>query len=109
MTRFTTSNPAAAAEAVAALPAAVADLVTRANAATAALDLPTDLTDAAVVLDALVAYRRGQAPVIRAENEVMRLLRDAGASPRGIGNALNINRETVARRIALAETEREVS
>lgn len=108
MTRFTTDNPAAAAEAVAALPGDVHELAARIEAATRPLrELPDTITAPADALNALVAWRRHQDRIRRAEDAVLLRLHASGASPRGLGNALNINRETVARRVAAARAERD--
>lgn len=109
MTRFIVTDHTAAAAAVQQLPAAVHELATVIDAAAQALrDLAADATPQHS-LDALVSWQQKQRGVERAKAEVVRLLSDAGASPRGLGTALNVNRSTIERLVAMAKAERETS
>ncbi|MFT9663711.1 hypothetical protein ACM0CQ_15855 [Mycobacteroides abscessus subsp. abscessus] len=106
MTRFIVEDLAAAGHAAAELHPAARELAARVVAATEPLtDLPDPVIPAAA-LDALVAWRRHADRIRRAEDALLLLLSECGASPRGLGNALSLNRETVARRIEAARAER---
>lgn len=104
-TRFTVTDPAAAAKAAAELPTAARHLAAAVTETVEALAaLPAD-ADPQQVLDAYAAMRRAQAAIRPAENQVLLLLHLAGASATGLSNALGVNRLTVERRIAAARAE----
>jgi hypothetical protein len=107
VTRFIVADMNAAGRAAADLHPAAQELAARIIDATGPLAELSDPATPTAALDALVQWRHAAARIRRAEDEIMLLLSEAGASPRGLGNALSINRETVARRIAAAEAERE--
>ncbi|OBA92984.1 hypothetical protein A5666_00125 [Mycolicibacterium fortuitum] len=100
MTRFTPTDPTAAAEAVAALPEAAREIA--AAAANSVMPLSKVPADPQAALDAYAAMRRGQAAVRTAEDQLLLRLHLAGASVTGLANALSINKLTVERRIAAA-------
>lgn len=101
-TRFSPADPAAAAEAVAALPTTAREVAAAAaNAVMPLSQVPAD--DPQAVLDAYAAMRRGQAAVRTAEDALLLRLHEAGASGTGLANALSINRLTIERRIAAAK------
>lgn len=100
MTRFAPTDPALAAEAVAALPEAARQVTAAVAAAVVVLtEVPANPQQ---VLDAYAVMRRGQAAIRAAEDQLLLRLHEAGASPTGLSNALGINRLTVERRIAAA-------
>lgn len=105
MTRFIVTDHTAAAHAVAALPTAARRLATvTAEVAEplAALDVAAEPVE---VLAAFARWQRAQSRVERARAEVLRLLNLAGASPRGIADAVGMHRGAVDRLIALATAE----
>lgn len=107
MARFVVTDPAVSNPAAAELPAAarrLAAVIARSAEPLAALEAAATPQQ---TLDALVAWQRSQDRITRGRSEVMRLLRDAGASTRGLGNELSLNRQTVDRMIAAAEAERD--
>lgn len=107
MTRFVITDHAAATAAVEQLPTAIRELAAVIDAAAQALrNLPRDATPQQS-LDALVSWQQKQRQVERAKAEVVRLLNSAGASPRGLGTALNVNRSTIERLVAMAKAEQE--
>ncbi|CPR70090.1 hypothetical protein [Mycobacteroides abscessus] len=105
MARFVVTDPATSNQAAAELPGAgrrLASVIVRAAEPLAALDAADTPQQ---VLDALVLWQRSQARIDRARAEVLRQLSRAGASTRGLGNELSLNRATVDRLIAAAEAE----
>lgn len=105
MARFVVTDPAVSNRAAAELPGAgrlLAAVIAQAAEPLAVLDAAATPQQ---TLDALVHFQRSLARINRAKAEVMRQLRDAGASTRGLGNELSLNRATVDRMIAAAEAE----
>lgn len=103
--RLNPTNLSAAAIAEAELPTACRALATQVTESVEALAALEAATDVQSCLDALIAHRRMGARVKRAEDRVLLLMNQAGASPTGLGNALGINQLTVSRRIEAAEAE----
>lgn len=106
MTKFLITDHEAAARAAAGLPAAARAYGARIAAAAAPLEKLSDDSTPAEVLDALALNRRLLTPATRADAEIMCLLRDAGASPRGISDRLGMHHTTVVKLIEAAEAER---
>lgn len=105
MARFVVTDPKVSNQAATELPGAgrrLAAVVAQAAEPLAALDAAATPQD---VLDALVRLQRSQPRIDRAKAEVLRQLSRAGASTRGLGNELSLNRATVDRLIAAAEAE----
>lgn len=106
MTRFIVTDHTAAAHAVAALPSAARRLA----AVTAEIAEPLAALDVAAepveVLAAFARWQRAQSRAVeRVRAEIVLLLHQAGASPRGIADAVGMHRGAVDRLIALATAE----
>lgn len=109
-TRFTVTDHAAAARAASKLPGALSTLAT--TIAVTSQDLRPYADDPVppnVAMAALVKWQRGQARRESRISAVMLLLHEAGASERGLGDALGMSRGTVASRLAQARAEREAN
>ncbi|SKR41494.1 Uncharacterised protein [Mycobacteroides abscessus subsp. abscessus] len=106
MTKFTITDHEAAAQAASGLPAAARAYGSRIAAAAAPLQGLNDCHAPAEVLDALAQSRRLLTRAARADAQIMLLLRDAGASPRGIADRLGMHHTTVVKLIEAAEAER---
>ncbi|KXP08743.1 hypothetical protein [Tsukamurella pseudospumae] len=108
-TRFTVTNHAAAARAASKLPNALTMAATTIAVTSQQLrPHPDDPVPPNVALAALVKWQRGQARRESKISAVMLLLHEAGASERGLADALGMSRGTVAARLAEARAERDV-
>ncbi|KXP14336.1 hypothetical protein [Tsukamurella pseudospumae] len=107
-TRFTVTDPAAAARAAAALPTAMNTLASMINITSQDLrPYPGDPVAPHKALASLAKWQRSQARRESRISAVMLLLHEAGASERGLADALGMSRGTVAARLAQARAERE--
>lgn len=105
---FTTTDTAAATGAAGQLRAAARSLRSQITVSSDALaELESD--DPARAAAALERWRRRQFLIRRRENELMLLLAECGASERGLGEVMGLNRQTVARRLTAARDEREAA
>jgi hypothetical protein len=105
--RFVVTDPAISNRAAAELPGAgrhLAAVIAQSAGPLAALEAAATPQ---ATLDALVHFQRSQDRITRAKAEVIRQLSLAGASARGLGNELSLNRATIDRLIATAEAERD--
>lgn len=104
-TRFIVTDHSAAAHAVAALPTAGRRLATVTAEIAEPLAGLSAAAEPAEVLAAFARWQRAQPRVERARAEIVMFLYRAGASPRGIADAVGSSRAAVDRLIALAEAE----
>lgn len=107
-TRFTVTDHTAAARAASKLPGALTMAATTIAVTSQQLrPYPDDPVPPDVALAALVRWQRGAARRDARISAVMLLLHEAGASERGLADALGMSRGTVAARLAQARAERE--
>lgn len=109
MTRFIVKNHAEAATACVELPTAARRLATVASEITEPLAALPAAAEPAEVIAAVAQWQRSLSRVERAKAEVVRLLNAAGASPRGIADALGIHAGVVNRLIGVAAAEQGVA
>ena len=106
-TQFTVTDHAAAASAASKLPAALTMAATTIAVTSQQLrPHPDDPVPPDVALAALVKWQRGQARRDSRISAVMLLLHEAGASERGLADALGMSRGTVAARLVQARVDR---
>ncbi|MFV8172422.1 MULTISPECIES: hypothetical protein [Mycolicibacterium] len=104
-TRFIVTDHTAASHAAAELPTAARRLATiTAEVAEPLMNLRA-AAEPAEVLAAFGRWQRSQSRLEPARAEIVCLLHRAGASPRGIADAVGMHRSAVDRLIAIAEAE----
>ncbi|WP_255783778.1 chromosome partitioning protein [Mycobacteroides abscessus] len=110
MTRFVTTDPAAAARAAAQLHHAASMLQGSIQAAAQALrDLEPEAPNPAQAAEALARWCRRRSQVERRENEMMLVLFECGASERALATLMRIGRPSVTARLQAARDERETA
>ena len=110
MTRFVTTDTAAAARAAAQLPHAARMLQGSIQAAAQALrDIEPEAPNPTQAAEALARWRRRQAQIARHENELMLVLFECGASERSLATLMHIGRPAVTARLQSARDEREAT
>ncbi|SLB32340.1 chromosome partitioning protein [Mycobacteroides abscessus subsp. massiliense] len=108
MTRFVITDHLAATRASEALPSAARELAGRVNAAVSGLSQLEFTGRPTEALAALQRWRRAKSRIDQAEASIVLLLHEAGASVRGIADALHMHKSTVESCIAQARADREV-